>query len=106
LLLRARSEIYRHTMQLEIANIQFSIAHLRGRFKILRSAWRLLGIAAPLVGFFVGSRRTARKRAGIFSALISAARVLGELRPIWQSLMAARGVRRRSREREGITEYP
>lgn len=55
--LLARSEMYRQTLTLEVANIKFSGALLKRKLRSPKSLLVLLGLAAPAAGFFMGRRR-------------------------------------------------
>jgi len=106
-LLVARSEMYRQTLKLEIANIKFAAALLRRKYKFLRISSRSLWAIAPLLGFLLGRRRHESKqkegRGGLFK-LLSAVKLLGRLGPLFQNLRSA--ARWRSGERENITRFP
>ena len=61
--LLARSEMYRQTLTLEVANIKFSAALMKRRLKSPKSALLMLGLAVPAVGYFMGRRRSKAKAA-------------------------------------------
>lgn len=61
--LLARSEMYRQTLTLEVANIKFSAALMKRKLKSPKSALIMLGLAVPAIGFFIGRRRAKAKAA-------------------------------------------
>jgi hypothetical protein len=106
-LLLTKSEMYRQTMKLEIANVRFSAALMKKRLKILRTGSIALGAALPLVGGLLWARKRSpekKQSRGIFPKIVSGLKLLRKFSP----LLA--GIARRQHARQGhrgnITQYP
>lgn len=95
-MLLARSEMYRQTLKLEVANIKFSAALLNRKLKLLRTASRLLGLAVPLAGMYFFRRKpessnvTNNERNGILSRLIYGFKLFGQLSPLLRGFRVER----------------
>lgn len=103
-LLLGRSEMYRQTMKLELANIRYSTALLKRKFNFLRASTRLLGLAVPLAGLFFFRRRAkpAAVGNGFLSKLFSGFKLFSQLRPFLRGIQGEhRGVKRNN-----ITQFP
>ena len=86
--LLVRSEIYRQTLKLEIANAEYSAALVKKRFHTLRRSFRLIGVAVPLAALFLARKRVRQK--GLLSHALSGltffsriASFLGEIKSRW-----------------------
>ncbi len=102
--LLARSEMYRQTLRLEVANIGYSTALLKRKFNLLRTSSRLLGLAVPLAGLFLFRRRAkpAHLGNGFLTKIFSGFKLFRQLGPL---LQAVRG-EHRGPKRNNITEFP
>jgi hypothetical protein len=86
--LLVRSEIYRQTLKLEMANAEYSAALVKKRFHTLRRSCRLIAAAVPLAALLLAQKRLRRK--GFLSHALSGLRFfnriasfLGEIRSRW-----------------------
>jgi hypothetical protein len=77
--LLARSEIHRQTLALEVSNVKMSLTLLKKRLRILKTAYRLLGIAVPIGGLLFGHKEPDRKK-GFLSKLLSGLNVFSRVR--------------------------
>jgi len=105
-LLLMRSEMHRQTLKLEAANIKYSAALFRRKFKLVRAFSRLLGVGVPLAGLFFFRRRPKPVKTGngIVSKLFSGIKFLGQLRPLLQGIRG--GAEHRETRRKNITRFP
>ncbi|HWF17656.1 MAG TPA: hypothetical protein VG754_00220 [Verrucomicrobiae bacterium] len=95
--LLARSEMYRQTLTLEVANIKFATSLLKRRLKAPKTIFMLLGtLALPAAGFFAG-RRGLQKKAkapppptGLLPALFAGWKLFSRLVPLVKKLRPAR----------------
>jgi hypothetical protein len=88
--LLARSEMYRQTMKLQVANIKYSAALYKRRFSLVRTSSRLLGLAVPLVSylFFRHPAHAAKTGKGLLAGLASGVKTLGMLRPLLRAFQS------------------
>lgn len=102
--LLARSEMYRQTLKLELANIKYSAALLKRKFNILRTTFRMLGLAAPLTGLFLFQKRAKPTNTGngFLSKLFSGFKLFRQLRPFLRTIRAGH----RESRRKNITQFP
>jgi hypothetical protein len=102
--LLARSEVYRQTLKLEVANIRYSTALLKRKFSFLRTSSRLLGLAVPLAGLLLFRRRAkpANTGNGFLAKLLSGFNLFKQLRPFFQAVQGGH----RGPKRNNITQYP
>ncbi len=95
----ARSEIHRRTLQLELANVKFSVALVKQRFGVawmVRHAWRF---AAPVAsGYFARGKNTTGKLSGLISSLVSGIKIAGEFMPLFRKS-------ENPKEREAATRF-
>lgn len=68
--LLTRSEIHRQTLALEVTNVQLSINLLKKRMRVLKTLYRVFGIAVPLGGLLFGHKKQERKQ-GLISRFLS-----------------------------------
>jgi hypothetical protein len=104
--LLAKSEMYRQTLTLEIANVKFSAALQRRRLKARLGRFLLLGSVFPLAGLFFAWKRpkpVVAAARGFLPKLLSGLKLAGKFAP-W--LKAFRSVKSRVGERENITHFP
>jgi hypothetical protein len=83
--LLARSEMYRQTLKLEVANIKFSASLLKHRYSRFRNASRLMALMVPIAGLFLFRRPAPpqeKTNKGILGGLASGLKLFGMLRPI------------------------
>src|SRR5258708_1675212 len=97
--LLAKSEMYRQTLTLEIANLKFSTALLKRKLKSKGSIFALLALAVPMAGLLVARKRP-KPALGLLPKLISGWKLFGRIAPLWQRFSS---VRRRANERVNIT---
>ncbi|MDB6022368.1 MAG: hypothetical protein JWQ04_2225 [Pedosphaera sp.] len=104
--LLARSEMYRQTLTLEIANVKFSAALHRRTLKARLARLLLLGSVFPLAGFFFARKRpkpAAVTAGGFLSKLLAGLKLAGKCAPWLKTIRAAKG---HAGERENITHFP
>jgi len=107
-LLLTKSEMYRQTMKLEIANVRFSAALMKKRLKIVKTGSMALGAALPLLGGLLWARKHSRKKrrsGGILPKIVSGIQLLKKFSPLLAGI-AARRQQARERQRGNITHYP
>ena len=111
-LLLAQSQMYRETIRLEVANVKFSLALFKRKFGFAKSAFRVLGVAAPVIGLLLGLRgfRRAeapkfREKPSLFSRIIAGARMLRQLRPLLGLFLERRRAAREAHEGEDIGHF-
>lgn len=107
-LVLAKSEMYRQTMKLEVANVRFSAALMKKKLKFARLASGLLGIAAPVAGLLVAQKRAKQsQRGGFVGKLFAGIQLLGQLKPLLGNLTGQRGrfVRMRRRDSTNLSQY-
>jgi hypothetical protein len=68
--LLTRSEIHRQTLALEMTNVKLSMALLKKRMRVLKTLYRVFGVAVPIGGLLFGHKQTERKQ-GFISKLLS-----------------------------------
>ena len=68
--LLTRSEIHRQTLALEMTNVKLSLALLKKRMRVLKTLYRVFGIAVPVGGLLFGHKKQERKP-GFISKLLS-----------------------------------
>ncbi len=102
--LLARSEMHRQTLTLEVANIKFSAALHKRRFKLLLKSSRWLGLVLPLAGLLLFRRRPhpSKTENGFISKLLSGLKLFGQLRPFLQGI---RGAMKREPKRDDFTQF-
>lgn len=102
--LLAKSEIYRQTLKLEIANVKFSTALIKRKLKARRLPLLLLGSTLPLAGMFFAKKRAQPKpAAGLLGKLLSGIKLFGQLKPLWKGMGDASA---RPRQRQNLTQFP
>lgn len=72
--LRARSEIYRQTLALEVTNVRMSVALLKKRLRGVKSIFRAFGWAVPIGGLLFGRKRTepeGKRKGGFLTQLLA-----------------------------------
>src|SRR5262249_11689819 len=95
-LLLLQSEMYRHTLRLETANVKYSLALMKRKYKSPLGLLKLGGGMAPLAAGFFLVRRFLRKRAatpdqeprgggGLIPKIMTGLQLLSHLRPLVQS---------------------
>jgi hypothetical protein len=57
----ARSDIHRQTLAREATNIKLSLELLKKRLRVLRTIYRVLGLAVPVGGLLFGHKEPERK---------------------------------------------
>jgi hypothetical protein len=89
--LRARSEIYRQTLVLEVTNVRMSVALLKKRFSGIKSVYRMFGWAVPVGGLLFGAKREAEGhgKSGFLTQLLSGLNLAGKIKSIFQKFKGA-----------------
>ena len=86
-----RSGAYREMLRVDVAGIGLSVAEFQQRFRPLRSLWRVVAVAAPLVGVLLGRRRKAGGPRGSFvPQLLAGLTVAGELVGVIKKFQSSR----------------
>src|SRR5947209_8782855 len=98
--LLAKSEVFRQTLTLEIANVKFSTALLKRKLKSRRTLFLVLASSLPLAGFFF-ARSKAKKVGGFLPRLLSGLKLFNQFAPVLKKFRSAKG---RAGERESITQ--
>ena len=82
----ARSEIYRRTMQLESANLRFSLSLLKQRFNVVRLVGKAWKFAAPLASAFLERKSAApdERKKNLLSSMMTGMRLARELMPLFR----------------------
>ena len=102
--LLAKSEIYRQTLKLEIANVKFSTALLKRKLKARRAPFLLLASALPLAGLlFARKRMKPKQAAGLLGKLLAGVKFLSQFKPLWKGFGAAPA---RPGARQNLTQFP
>ncbi len=103
--LLAKSEIYRQTLKLEIANVKFSTALLKRKLKARRAPFLLLGSALPLAGLFFARKKRPEPKpsAGLLGKLLFGIKLFGKFKPLWKNMGATPA---RPPARQNLTQFP
>lgn len=113
-LILAKSEMYRQTLKLEVANLKFSGTLLKRRMRSPKLIASVLGLAAlPAAGFIYGRKLHKPKpkvhaelkaEAGLLPALLAGFQIFRRFAPLVQKLRAGR-TQSRAR-RQNLTHHP
>jgi hypothetical protein len=77
--LLARSEIHRQTLALEFSNVKMSFVLLKKRLQIVKTVYRLLGIAVPVGGLLFGHKESTHKKS-LLSKVLSGFNVVSRIK--------------------------
>ncbi|MDB6125888.1 MAG: hypothetical protein JWQ71_4881 [Pedosphaera sp.] len=110
--LLAKSEMYRQTMKLEIANVRFSAALMKKKLKALRSGSMIAGAVLPLAGGLLWARKRSKEkeklkvkeRGGWLPKIFSGIKLFRQLSPLLAGIAASRQHARQ--QRGNITQFP
>src|SRR5579884_540613 len=107
--LLARSEMYRKTLTLEVANIKFSTALLRRKLKSPKAILALLGsLAVPTAGYLVGRRHAKAQSksgpAGLLPKVMVGWKLFNRFAPWIMKLRPAK--KRDPAKRQNLTQFP
>ncbi|MDB6065726.1 MAG: hypothetical protein JWR26_1934 [Pedosphaera sp.] len=92
--LLSKSEIYRQSLKLEIANVKVSLALLKRKFKFIGASAGILGAVAPLAGFFIARKKSRRpKQKGFLSRVFTGLKLAGQLKPLLKGFQMRAGQR-------------
>jgi hypothetical protein len=70
--LRARSEIHRQTLRLEVANVKLGLTLLKKRMRVLKTVYRVFGWAVPIGGLIFGHKdKEGQRKTSFLSRLMS-----------------------------------
>jgi hypothetical protein len=90
-MLLERSGAYREMLRVDVAGIGLSLADFKERFRPMRSLWRVITVAAPVVGVLLGRRRkTAESRGSFLPQLLAGLTVAGELVGVIKKFQSSR----------------
>ncbi len=81
--LRARSEIYRQTLALEVTNVRLSVALLKKQMRGLKTVTRLFGLVVPVSGLIFGRRKKAEGKSGFLTQLLSGLNLATQLKKLF-----------------------
>jgi hypothetical protein len=111
-LLVARSQMYRETIRLEVANVKFSLALMKRKLGFARSAVGVLGVAAPVIGLLLGLRGFRKGetpklpgRQSLFSRIMAGAQMLRQFRPLLRLFFERRRSAGEAQEREDTRHF-
>jgi hypothetical protein len=109
-LLLTKSEMYRQTMKLEIANVRFSAALMKKKLKVVRAGSAIVGSLLPLVGGLLWARKRSKEKQrssnGFVPRIFSGLHILRQLSPLLAGIAAQRRhAREKHRQRGNITQY-
>jgi hypothetical protein len=80
-MLVARSQMYRDTLTLEVANARYSVALFKRRLKSGRNILLLLSSVFPLTGIFL-ARQQVKQAGGVLGKLMSGLRLFSQFAPL------------------------
>ena len=111
-LLVARSQMYRETIRLEVANVKFSLALMKRKLGFARSAVGVLGVAAPVIGLLLGLRGFRKGetpklpgKPSLFSRIMAGAQMLRQFRPLLRLFFERRRAAGEAQEREDTRHF-
>jgi hypothetical protein len=99
----ARSQMYRDTLTLEVANVRYSVALLKRRLKSGRNILLLLSSVFPLTGIFL-ARSKVKQAGGVLGKLMSGVRLFSQFAPLLKKFHSSKTETVPSRQ--NMTRFP
>lgn len=103
----AKSEMYRQTMRLEVANVKYSVALWRRKHGYMKILLGASAAAVPLAGILAAKRKAKKAEASLWQRLMGGYQLFNKLKPVIATyLKRRREPKPAPPPRQNLTQYP